>query len=123
MEVVGDGDEADLGGYLFEASEHEPSESFVLFDVPEYRFNLPSLSSFLDSQVACQKLFYLLPVPDEVWTSLDNAVSLGFVAGAAHRAAFAVSGFVEPVFLNEAVCCSFSFCSYSLSFPGQFFFA
>ena len=44
---MGDGDEAELGGYFFEASQAEPSEVFVLFYVSEYRFNLPSLPSFL----------------------------------------------------------------------------
>ncbi len=104
MEVVGNGDEADLGGYFFEASQAEPSEPFVLFDVPEYRLYLPPLSAFLDSQVAFEQLFYLLPVADQVCASLDDAVSLGFVAGAAHRAALAVLRLIEPVCLNKAVC-------------------
>ena len=67
MEIVGEGDEADLGGYFFEASQAEPSESFVLFDVTEYRFNLPSLSSLLYAFVAFEQVFYLLPMADEVW--------------------------------------------------------
>ncbi len=46
MEVVGDDDEADFSGYVFEASEHKLSESFILSHVPEYRFDLPSLPSF-----------------------------------------------------------------------------
>ena len=103
MEVVGEGDEADLGGYFFKASEHEPSEPLVLFDVPEYRFNLPSLSSFLQSFIACQKLFYLLPVPDEVWASLNYAITRGFVARTTHRAALAVFCLIKPVCLDKAV--------------------
>jgi len=46
LEVVGEGDEADLGGYLFKASQAEPSEPLVLFDVPEYRFDLPPCGLF-----------------------------------------------------------------------------
>ncbi len=63
---MGEGDEADLGGYFFKASQAEPSEPLVLFDVPEYRLDLPSLSSFLKSQVAFEQVFYLLPMADEV---------------------------------------------------------
>ena len=100
---MGDGDEADLGGDLFEATEHEPSESFVLFDVPEYCFDLPPLPSFLKSLVALKQLFYLLPVADKVGGTLDDAVPFSLVAGPSHRAAFAVFGLVEPVCLDEAV--------------------
>ena len=49
---MGEGDEAELGGGFIDTSEIEPSERFVLFQVSEHRFDLPSLFSFLDPRVA-----------------------------------------------------------------------
>jgi len=103
LEVVGDCDESDFGGYFFKASEHEPFEPFVVFYIAEYRFYLPSLSSFLYSQVAFKQLFYFFPVTDEVGVSLDDAVARGFVAGTVHWASLAVFGLIEPQILNMAI--------------------
>ena len=49
---MGESDEAELGGGFIDPSQVEPSEAFVLFQVPEYRFDLPSLFSFFDSFLA-----------------------------------------------------------------------
>jgi len=104
LEVVGDGEESDFCSYFFKTSEHKPSESLVLFDVAEYRFYLPSLFSSLDSFFAFQQFSYFLAMAGEIGRALDDAIAGRVVAGASHRAAFAVPGLVEPVRLDKAVC-------------------
>ena len=87
---MGEGDEADFDGYFIEASEHEPSEPLVLFYVSEYRFDLVSLPSFFYSLLACQQLFYLISVADQIRVPLDGAIACRLMAGASHRTAPAV---------------------------------
>lgn len=52
LEVVGEGDEAELGCGFVYSFEIEPSEAFVLFQVPEHRLDLPSFFSFFDPFLA-----------------------------------------------------------------------
>lgn len=74
---MSDGDEADFGGCFIDASQVEPSESLVVFDVPEYRFYLPPLFSFFDPFFAHQQFSYLfaVAVEVEVGRTLDDAVA------------------------------------------------
>ena len=51
LEVVSEGDEAELRSGFIDTSEIEPSEPLVLFDIPEYRFYLPSLFPLFDPLV------------------------------------------------------------------------
>ena len=52
LEVMSEGDEAELCSGFIDTSEIEPSEPLVLFDVPEYGLDLPSLFSLFDPLVA-----------------------------------------------------------------------
>lgn len=45
---MGEGEESELGGGFVYAFKIEPPEAFVLFQVPEYRLDLPSVFSFFD---------------------------------------------------------------------------
>ena len=100
---MGEGDEAGFDCDFFEASEHESSESLVLFYVSEYRFDFVSLRSFFYSLLACQQLFYFLSMPDQVCVSLDGAVALGRMTRASHRASATVCRLVHSrLFLMAA---------------------
>ena len=52
LDVVGEGDKAELGSGFIDASKIEPSESLVLFDISEDRLYLPSLFSFFYTNFA-----------------------------------------------------------------------
>lgn len=106
LEVVSECDEAELGGCFIDSSKTEPSEPFVLFQVSEYHFDLPSLFSLLDPYVAVQQFSDSLFEAEEVGRSLDDAVAASFMARATHGTAGAVPGLVSTVCLQIAGLCS-----------------
>ncbi len=67
FKVVSESDEAKLGGSFMESSQIEPSEAFILFDIREHCFDLPSLFSFLNPFFAVEEFSDLIFEADKGW--------------------------------------------------------